>query len=282
MEQKYTATLYLYDLSNGMAKTFAPMFIGKSIEAIWHSSINVYGKEFYFSGGICYDNPKTTAFGTPIKEIPIGQTEISPTDFQAYLKAIKGQFQAENYHIFNNNCNHFTNNISEFLVGKGIPDYILNQSKEYQNTPIGKMMEGFQVNLNNNNNNYQGMGMPNQQNSNVQTHAPDPNVHPISDLVNYMEIITGNDRVVMDFYANWCGPCKMIKPIFSQMAGLNRDSIKFCNVNVDTISNKELCMNLNIKAMPTFIAFYRGEEVERIRGANKMKLEQMVKNLKNK
>ena len=46
-----------------MARTFSPMVIGKCIEGIWHSSIVVYGKEFYYSGGICYDTPKTTPFG---------------------------------------------------------------------------------------------------------------------------------------------------------------------------------------------------------------------------
>lgn len=61
------------------------MVIGKQIEGIWHTSVVVYGKEFYFSGGICFDNPKTTAYGQPVSEIKFGETEISPNDFHAYL-----------------------------------------------------------------------------------------------------------------------------------------------------------------------------------------------------
>lgn len=130
------------------------MIINKQIDGIWHTSVVVYGKEFYFSGGICFDNPKTTAFGQPVKEIKFGETEISPNDFHIYLQSIKNQFKFETYHIFENNCNHFTNAILEFLCGKTLHDEILNQHKHLENTPIGKMIEGMQVNLNNNRNGY--------------------------------------------------------------------------------------------------------------------------------
>lgn len=64
-----------------MAKTFAPMFLGRQLDGVWHTSLVVYGKEFYYSGGICFDEPKTTQFGNPLKEIQIGETEISIEDF---------------------------------------------------------------------------------------------------------------------------------------------------------------------------------------------------------
>lgn len=41
------------------------------------------------------------------------------------------------------------------------------------------------------------------------------NVIQIKDITHYLEIITGNDRVIIDFYADWCKPCHMIKPIFN-------------------------------------------------------------------
>ena len=51
-------TMLLYDISNGMAKQFSPMMVGKVIEAIYHSSIVVYGVEYFFGGGICTGQPK--------------------------------------------------------------------------------------------------------------------------------------------------------------------------------------------------------------------------------
>lgn len=59
--------LNMYDLSQGMAKQFSPIFLGKQIDAIWHTGIVVYGKEYYFGGGICAGTPKTTVYGYPIE-----------------------------------------------------------------------------------------------------------------------------------------------------------------------------------------------------------------------
>lgn len=53
----------MYDLSNGMAAQFSRQLIGKHIEGVWHTGIVVYGKEYYFGGGISYDAPARTPFG---------------------------------------------------------------------------------------------------------------------------------------------------------------------------------------------------------------------------
>ena len=60
----------------------------------------------------------------------------------------------QKYDIFNNNCNHFSNFCAEVLVGNGIPQEILNQANEFKNTPIGNMLQGFQVNPSGNTQSY--------------------------------------------------------------------------------------------------------------------------------
>jgi len=72
----YTVKLNVYDLSNGMAAQFSPMFLGKRIDGIWHTGVVLYGYEFYFGGGICKDRPNQTPYGTPVREVDMGQTEI--------------------------------------------------------------------------------------------------------------------------------------------------------------------------------------------------------------
>jgi hypothetical protein len=59
-------TLSLYDITGGLAKSMSMMFIGKQVDAVYHSSIVVYGKEYYFGGGICEDVPDQTVYGHPI------------------------------------------------------------------------------------------------------------------------------------------------------------------------------------------------------------------------
>ena len=60
---EYPVKLNVYDLSQGMAKAMSMGLIGVQIDGIWHTGIVVYGKEFYFGGGICYDPPGQTPFG---------------------------------------------------------------------------------------------------------------------------------------------------------------------------------------------------------------------------
>ncbi len=69
-----SVTLYVYDITSGMAKAMSMMLIGQQIDAIYHTSLVVFGKEYYFGAGTCADPPKTTPFGKPIQEVPLGST----------------------------------------------------------------------------------------------------------------------------------------------------------------------------------------------------------------
>jgi hypothetical protein len=60
--EKNSVTLLLYDISNGMARQFSPMMVGRLVEAIYHSSVVVHGVEYYFGGGICRGIPRVFFF----------------------------------------------------------------------------------------------------------------------------------------------------------------------------------------------------------------------------
>ena len=59
----FPVSLHVYDLSGGMAKAMSQQLVGKQIDGIWHTGIVVYGKEYYYGGGISYDAPAATPFG---------------------------------------------------------------------------------------------------------------------------------------------------------------------------------------------------------------------------
>lgn len=66
--------LSVYDITNGLAKQMSMAFIGQQVDAVYHSSLVAFGKEYYFGGGICIDNVDQTPYGKPIEKIELGQT----------------------------------------------------------------------------------------------------------------------------------------------------------------------------------------------------------------
>ena len=146
-----TVLLYQYDLTNGMATKIAKFMTGRDIEAIWHTSLVVYGNEYFFGGGICIGQPKCTPYGIPIKESVFGKTKKTQEEFEKYLKSIDDKYNEQTYHLINNNCNHFTNDSCIFLCGKGLPDEILNQHKSLSDTAFGKFILEKVQNLSNKN-----------------------------------------------------------------------------------------------------------------------------------
>jgi thioredoxin 1 len=87
-------------------------------------------------------------------------------------------------------------------------------------------------------------------------------VQVIADKAAFDETKKGNKLVVVDFYADWCGPCKRIAPIIEELAKENA-GVFFCKVNVD--DNEKLTQELDISAMPTFIFLKDGVEVKDLR-----------------
>lgn len=136
-------TLALYDITNGLAKSMSMMFIGQQVDAVYHSSLIVYGRQYYFGGGICWDAPEQTPYGKPIQKIEMGTTEIPKEVFEDYIKDLGPKYTAEKYHLIDHNCNNFTDEACEFLTGKPIPKRVLNQAKELLQTPAGQMFKPF-------------------------------------------------------------------------------------------------------------------------------------------
>lgn len=146
-EEGYKVTLHAYDLSGGLARQLSMSFLGKAIEAIWHTGVVVYGTEYYYGGGIQQIPAGTAPYGSPLKVIDLGVTHVPKDVFEMYLQEISPRFTAEKYSLMTHNCNNFSNEIVQFLVGATIPDYILNLPNEVMSSPMGALIMPMIQNL---------------------------------------------------------------------------------------------------------------------------------------
>ncbi|KAI1820464.1 thioredoxin-like protein [Xylaria intraflava] len=90
----------------------------------------------------------------------------------------------------------------------------------------------------------------------------------IASAGEWQRILSSSTIVVSDFYADWCGPCKMIAPTFESLSTKysKPGKITFCKVNVD--NQQSISKSHGVTAMPTFLIFKSGSVIETIRGAN--------------
>ncbi|HET6874429.1 MAG TPA: thioredoxin [Acidimicrobiales bacterium] len=79
------------------------------------------------------------------------------------------------------------------------------------------------------------------------------------------EVQSAGEPVLVDFWAEWCGPCKMVAPILDEIAGEQAGKLKVGKVNID--ENLELARRYNVMSIPTLILFKEGNEEHRIVGA---------------
>ncbi|KAJ6446848.1 thioredoxin [Purpureocillium lavendulum] len=98
----------------------------------------------------------------------------------------------------------------------------------------------------------------------------------IGSVAEWQSLLSGTNVVVADFYADWCGPCKMIAPHFERLAKEHSrpKKVAFAKVNVDTQS--AIARTNGVSAMPTFKIFHGGNCVDTIKGANPSALSEAI------
>jgi len=94
-----------------------------------------------------------------------------------------------------------------------------------------------------------------------------PHIQPgIIDLndINFTQVVSANNSTLVDFWADWCGPCKSMHPVFESLSK-KYTNIKFARVNVD--QNQNIAMKFSVQSIPMFIMFKSGQIVDKMMGA---------------
>lgn len=90
------------------------------------------------------------------------------------------------------------------------------------------------------------------------------------DESNFENEVTKSEKpVLVDFWADWCGPCKMIAPVLDEIAKEKGAAVKVAKVNID--DNQSLSFRFNVRAIPTLLFFKNGQVVDQVTGMTSKK-----------
>jgi thioredoxin 1 len=90
------------------------------------------------------------------------------------------------------------------------------------------------------------------------------NINEVNDTNFQAEVLESETPVLVDFWAPWCGPCRVVAPVLEEIAN-ERDDVRIVKLNVD--DNQQTAAQFGILAIPTMVLFRNGAEAKRIQGA---------------
>ena len=91
------------------------------------------------------------------------------------------------------------------------------------------------------------------------------NTVDVTDATFDADVLKSDKTVVVDFWATWCGPCKMVAPVLDEIAGENKDKLTVAKLDID--ANPETARTFQVMSIPTMILFKDGKPVKQIVGA---------------
>ncbi|KAK3299283.1 P-loop containing nucleoside triphosphate hydrolase protein [Chaetomium fimeti] len=264
--------LLVYDLSRGLARQMSLGLLGFQLDAIYHTAIQLNGREYVYDGSIVAIRPGSSHLGQPMQKLHLGTTELPMDVIEEYLDSLREIYTA--YDLWRHNCNNFSNDFATFLLGKGIPSHITNMPQTVLDSPFGQMILPTltqQINANKRGGNILGIEQQTPGSSvkpQSELHRPLSKVHVVSNLGQLDELLGRFEKAcaVVFFTSATCPPCKTLYPLYDELAGEIGE--KGVLIKVDTSQALDVGSRYSISATPTFITFLKGQQENRWSGAD--------------
>lgn len=269
--------LYVYDLSQGLARSMSMQFLGIQIDAVYHTAIVIEGIEYFYGAGIQSTRAGSTHHGRPMEIIKLGRTDLPIELTLEYLDSLKKIYTQESYDLFMHNCNNFSHDFAMFLVGSGIPSHITQLPQTVLNTPFGRMLRPMLD---------QSMRSITQAPvAPLSASASKPaqkvlgSVRNISALGELQALLASASKscAVIFFTSSSCGPCKVLYPTYDELAQEAGD--KATLIKVDINHAQDIAREYEIRATPTIWTFLKGQKEEEWAGADVLRLKNTVESL---
>ncbi|CAP95215.1 hypothetical protein E8E15_007446 [Penicillium rubens] len=277
-------SLYVYDLSKGLARMYSLALTGTQMDAIYHTSIVLNGIEYYFGQGIQTAAPGSTHHGQPMEIVKLGSTELPSEVIEEYLGSLATIYTPESYDLFLHNCNNFTQDLAMFLVGKSIPQHIINLPRTFLETPFGQMMKPqIEMALKGVT---QGTGTgpapgPSVQPTTARAVPPAPQpvapsgagtVRMVSNLSQLQTELSSASHscAVIFFTSSTCPPCKAVYPTYDELAAEAGERGTLIKVDIGVA--RDVGMKYSVRSTPTFMTFLKGQKLDEWSGATPAKL----------
>ncbi|TFY64170.1 hypothetical protein EVG20_g6040 [Dentipellis fragilis] len=304
--------LYVYDLSNGLAKAMSLQLTGKQINGIWHTSVVVFGKELFYGQGIDITRPGGSHLGQPLQIVDMGETAIDEPTFEEYLSEMRQHYTADKYHLLDFNCNSFTNDCVGFLTGGSIPSWIKDLPSDFLSTPFGASLRptidsmyrrpsagarapaptpaqptpdltsallqavATRAASSTLTNGPVASGSGSSTPSTATLAAP---IHVSTNPASFHSTLKSHRSVVAFFTSTTCAPCRMIEPVFEELARAKtrgEGKIAFVKVDIGAGMGQLLASEYKVNATPTFQFFLDGKKVHELKGVNAPELRSQV------
>eukprot|EP00640_Fibrocapsa_japonica_P006425 CAMPEP_0113945502 /NCGR_PEP_ID=MMETSP1339-20121228/46939_1 /TAXON_ID=94617 /ORGANISM="Fibrocapsa japonica" /LENGTH=179 /DNA_ID=CAMNT_0000951119 /DNA_START=147 /DNA_END=683 /DNA_ORIENTATION=- /assembly_acc=CAM_ASM_000762 len=122
--------LRIYDIGTSV-KPFCSWLLNKRVDAMWHCGVFAFGKEYWFSHDIDCKESSITEHALDISPkfvLDLGDTLVNEKQFAKHLTNLSSKYNGNTYNVFDRNCNHFAEEICQFLAKKSIPEELFEMT----------------------------------------------------------------------------------------------------------------------------------------------------------